>query len=395
MPEIVLEQVSKHYPGGVKAVEGMTLTIRDGELLVLVGPSGCGKTTTLRLIAGLETPTRGVLRIGGQDARSLPPRSRDVAFVFQRPTVYPHLTVKQNLAFALQLHERGGPLRRLLSWLRAARDIEERVGEVAGLLSLDPVLNRPANQLSGGQQQRVALGRALVRRPGILLLDEPLASLDAPLRLELRRELHLLHRRFPATMVYVTHDALEGMSLGDRVVVLDRGVIQQTGTPEEVYRRPVNRFVAGFFRRAPANFFDGRLVLESGGLAFRTGDWQLPVPAAMADRWQPLTERDLTLGLWAEDVEVCGAADGASPPGGRGVAAQAALVEPLGQGWLVMLTAPGRTIPDLMTFFGCQRPGTEDKIEEGRQVWVRLHLDRAHLFDRTTGMAVGEDRRAG
>jgi multiple sugar transport system ATP-binding protein len=395
MPPIALEQVSKHYPSGVKAVEGMTLTIRDGELLVLVGPSGCGKTTTLRLIAGLETPTAGVLRIGGQDAGNLPPRARDVAFVFQRPTVYPHLTVKQNLAFALHLRQEGGPLRRLRSWWRPAREIEERVRAVAELLLLDPFLHHPADQLSGGQQQRVALGRALVRRPGILLLDEPLASLDAPLRLELRRELHLLHQRFPATMVYVTHDPLEAMSLGERVVVLDRGVIQQTGTPEEVSRRPVNRFVAGFFRRAPVNFFDGRLVLESGGLAFRTGDWQLPVPAALADRWQSLTERDLTLGLRAEDVEVCRAADGASQAGGGDLKAQAALVEPLGQGWLVTLTVPGRVIPELLTFFGCQRPGTGDRIEEGRQVWVRLHLDRAHLFDRTTGVALGEDCRAG
>jgi multiple sugar transport system ATP-binding protein len=380
MPEIALEQVSKHYPGGVKAVEGMTLTVRDGELLVLVGPSGCGKTTTLRLIAGLETPTAGVLRIGGQDATGLPPRARDVAFVFQRPTVYPHLTVKQNLAFAAQLRQGGGWLR---SWWRPAREIDERVREVAELLALAPLLDRPADQLSVGQQQRVALGRALVRRPGILLLDEPLASLDAPLRLELRRQLHLLHRRFPATMVYVTHDPLEAMSLGDRVVVLDRGAIQQTGTPEEVYRRPVSRFVAGFFRRAPVNFFDGRLVLESGGLAFRTGDWHLPVPKPMADRWQPLAEQNLTLGLRAEDVEVCGAADG-----GGDLKAQAVLVEPLGQGWLVSLTAPGQTISELLAFFGCQRPGAGDRIEEGRQVWVRLHLDRAHLFDRATGAAL-------
>src|SRR5262249_13406137 len=180
--------------------------------------------------------------------------------VFQRPAVYPHLTVQQNLAFALDLRRGGGRLRRFLSRLRPVPDTEARVREVAEQLALGEVLNRPANRLSVGQQQRVALGRALVRRPGILLLDEPLASLDAPLRLELRRELHLLHRRFPATMVYVTHDSLEAMSLGERVVVLDRGAVQQVGTPEEVYRRPVNRFVAGFFRRAPVNFFDGRLV---------------------------------------------------------------------------------------------------------------------------------------
>jgi multiple sugar transport system ATP-binding protein len=392
MPEIALEQISKHYPGGVKAVEGMTLTVRDGELLVLVGPSGCGKTTTLRLIAGLETPSRGVLRIGGRDARDLPPRSRDVALVFQRPAVYPHLTVRQNLAFGLEIRRGGGPLRRVLSWLWQAPEIEERVHEVAGLLSLGEVLNRHAHQLSGGQQQRVALGRALVRRPSVLLLDEPLAGLDAPLRLELRRELHLLHRRFPATIIYVTHDPLEAMSLGDRVVVLDRGAVQQTGTPEEVYRRPVNRFVAGFFRRAPVNFFDGRLVLDSGRLAFDTADWLLPVPAGIADRWESLEGRDLTLGLRAEDVEVLPSRLRLST--GDDLEAHAALVEPLGQGWLVSFTAPRRTGPELITYFGCQRPGPRDKIEEGRQVRVRLHLDRAHLFDRATGVALGNESGA-
>jgi multiple sugar transport system ATP-binding protein len=389
MPDISLERVSKHFPGGVMAVDGLTLTVRDGELLVLVGPSGCGKTTTLRLIAGLEMPTQGVLRIGGIDARTLPPRARDVALVFQRPTVYPHLNVKQNLAFGLQLRRGGGPLRRLLSRLRPAPEAEERVREVAGLLGLREVLGRRADQLSVGQQQRVALGRALVRRPGILLLDEPLASLDAPLRLELRRELHLLHRRFPATMVYVTHDPLEAMSLGDRVAVLDRGAVQQAGTPEEVYRRPVNRFVAGFFRRAPTNFFDGCLVLEDGGLTFRTADWHLPVPAAMAYRWRHLTGRDLTLGLRAENVEVL---PSRSRPGNPDdLEAQALLVEPLGQGWLVTVTAPGQAGPKLVAYFGCQRPGPVDKIEEGRRVWVRLHLDRAHLFDRTTGVALGDN----
>jgi multiple sugar transport system ATP-binding protein len=391
MPEVALDQVTKEYPGGVRAVQGMSLTVADGELVVLVGPSGCGKTTTLRLIAGLESLTAGVIRLGGKDARGLPPRQRDMAMVFQRPAVYLHLTVSQNLAFGLRLREGGGPLRRLRGWLQPAAEIEARVRAVADLLSLGDVLERYPGQLSGGQQKRVALGRALVRRPGLLLLDEPLASLDAPLRWELRRELHLLHRRFPATMVYVTHDPLEAMSLGDRVVVLDRGRVQQADTPEEVYRRPVNRFVAGFFRRTPTNFFDGCLVLETGGLVFRGEGWRLPLPAEALARWGPQAGRPVTLGLRAEDVEVLRAGSGTKEPGSLDAETQAVLVEPLGQGWLVTLAAPREAAPASGPYYGCQSPGPGDRIEEGREVRVRLHLDRAHLFDRATGAAVGHE----
>ncbi len=389
MPEVVLEHVSKAFPAGVRAVADMSLTVADGELLALVGPSGCGKTTTLRLLAGLETPTAGAIRVGGRDARGLSPRQRDVAMVFQRPTVYPHLTVSENLAFGLRLREGAGPLRRLLGWRRPTADSEARVREVAQLLSLGDVLERYPGQLSGGQQQRVALGRALVRRASLLLLDEPLASLDAPLRLELRRELHLLHRRFPATMLYVTHDPLEAMSLGDRVVVLDRGRVQQAGTPQAVYDRPASRFVAGFFRRTPTNFFDGCLVLEEGALVFRGFGWRLPLPADVAARWGPLAGQSVTLGLRAEDVEVVGAGNETNEPGGLEAEAQAVLGEPLGQGWLVTLTALPQAGPAVAPYYGCQRPGVSDRIEEGRRVKVRLHLDRAHLFDRATGAAVG------
>jgi multiple sugar transport system ATP-binding protein len=387
MAEICLEQVTKEYPGGVVAVANLSLTTRDGEILVLVGPSGCGKTTTLRLIAGLETPTRGTIRVAGRDARDLPPRDRDVAFVFQRPAVYPHRSVRRNLAFSLDL--RAGMPRQVARWFWPSPEVNERVREVAALLRLEDLLERPAGQLSGGQQQRVALGRALVRRPSTWLLDEPLASLDAPLRLELRRELHLLHRRFPATMVHVTHDPLEAMTLADRVVILRRGAVQQVGTPEAVLDRPANAFVAGFFGPAPMNFFDGCLSLEGDTLAFRTGERRLPLPAVLAERWGHLTGQGLTLGLRAEDVEVLRAGEPAKEPGDPTLETQAVLVEPLGQGWLVTLAPLVRAAPNPASVFGCQRAGGGGRIEEGQEVKVRLHFGRAHLFDRATGLAVG------
>jgi ABC-type sugar transport system ATPase subunit len=414
MPEVALEQVGKDYPGGVRAVDELTLTVAAGELVVLVGPSGCGKTTTMRLIAGLETPTHGLIRLDGKDAQALAPSQRDVAMVFQRPAVYPHLTVRQNLAFGMELRSGGGPLRRLLGWIRSAADIEARVAETAELLSLTELLPRYPGLLSGGQQQRVALGRALVRRASLLLLDEPLASLDLPLRRELRCELHLLHRRFPATMIHVTHDPLEALSLGDRVAVLDRGRLQQVDTPEAVYHRPVNRFVAGFFSRTPTNFFDGWLVLEEGELSFRGPEWRVPLPAEVAGRWRSLAGRPITLGLRAEDVEVADAETEINEPGGLDAEARAVLVEPLGQGWLVTLAPSGEdrgsriedrgsqrqlalrsSILDPRSsmlasghYYGCQRPGAGAKMEEGRKVRVRLHLDRAHLFDRASGAAL-------
>jgi multiple sugar transport system ATP-binding protein len=387
MAEISLEQVTKEHPGGVVAVEDLTLTIREGEILVLVGPSGSGKTTTLRLIAGLEAPTRGVIRIGGRDARGLPPQARDVALVFQRPAVHPHLSVRRNLAFPLQL--RAGLFRQVARWFWPSPTEVERVQAVAHLLRLEGLLDRPAGQLSGGQQQRVALGRALVRQAGTLLLDEPLASLDAPLRLELRRELHLLHRRFPVTMVYVTHDALEAMSLGDRVVILRRGAVQQIGTPEAIRDRPASAFVAAFFGAAPTNFFDGCLVLEGGTLAFLTGERRFVLPAHLAPRWAHFAGSPLTLGLRAEDVEVLGPGGSAGEPGGLDLEADAVLVEPLGQGRLVTLAPLAGAVPDSANVFGCQPPGAVGRIEKGQRLKVRLHLGRAHLFDRATGLAVG------
>jgi multiple sugar transport system ATP-binding protein len=248
MAEIVLEHVNKSYPNGHTAVKDLNLTIADGEFLILVGPSGCGKTTTLNMIAGLEDISSGELRIGGERVNEKAPKDRDIAMVFQSYALYPHMTVRQNIAFPLTLAK------------MKKTDIAQKVSETAKILDLTELLDRKPSQLSGGQRQRVAMGRAIVRHPKAFLMDEPLSNLDAKLRVQMRGEIARLQRRLGATTVYVTHDQTEAMTLGDRVVVMHGGVAQQIGTPEELYERPANLFVAGFIGSPPMNFFPGTLT---------------------------------------------------------------------------------------------------------------------------------------
>ncbi|WAC92879.1 ABC transporter ATP-binding protein [Mycobacterium sp. Aquia_213] len=258
MAEIVLEHVNKSYPNGHTAVQDLNLTIADGEFLILVGPSGCGKTTTLNMIAGLEDISSGELRIGGERVNEKAPKDRDIAMVFQSYALYPHMTVRQNIAFPLTLAK------------MKKTDIAQKVEETAKILDLSELLDRKPSQLSGGQRQRVAMGRAIVRHPKAFLMDEPLSNLDAKLRVQMRGEIARLQRRLGATTVYVTHDQTEAMTLGDRVVVMHGGVAQQIGTPGELYERPANLFVAGFIGSPPMNFFPG--TLTSSGLTLPFGD---------------------------------------------------------------------------------------------------------------------------
>ncbi len=253
MADVRFEGIAKVYPNGHVAVQKLDLTIEDGEFMVLVGPSGCGKSTVLRTIAGLETPTGGRLLIGGRDVTDLPPQERDIAMVFQSYALYPHMTVRENMAFGLRM-------RRI-----PAEQIGGRVDAAARILGLEGVLDRKPAQLSGGQRQRVALGRAIVREPKVFLFDEPLSNLDAKLRVETRAELARLHRRLRTTVVYVTHDQEEAMTLGTRVAVLRAGVLQQVAPPMELYRRPVNMFVAGFVGSPEMNFLPGRLSPHAPG----------------------------------------------------------------------------------------------------------------------------------
>jgi multiple sugar transport system ATP-binding protein len=240
--EVALDAVTKHYSDGTMAVNGLSVFIEEGEFMVMVGPSGCGKTTALRMIAGLEEITSGTLRIGGRIANHLPPKSRDIAMVFQNYALYPHMSVRDNMGFSLRLARVPGP------------EVTRRVGEVADTLDLTTQLDRKPANLSGGQRQRVAMGRAIVREPQVFLMDEPLSNLDAKLRVHMRVELARLQRRLGTTTVYVTHDQTEAMTLGHRVAVMRDGVLQQVDTPTELYRRPANQFVAGFVGSPPMNF---------------------------------------------------------------------------------------------------------------------------------------------
>src|SRR5881394_2165074 len=259
MARVDLEKVSKLYPGNVKAVDAVDLSIADQEFVVLVGPSGCGKSTTLRMIAGLEDLTSGVIRIGQRVVNDVPPKDRDIAMVFQNYALYPHMTVYKNMAFALKL--RGVP----------KDQIDARVTEAAKILDIEHLLDRKPKALSGGQRQRVAVGRAIVREPAAFLFDEPLSNLDAKLRVTTRAELKKLHLKLKTTTIYVTHDQEEAMTLGDRIVVMKDGKIQQADTPLKTYNDPVNRFVAGFIGMPPMNFFDGQIKSLDGQLVFEEG----------------------------------------------------------------------------------------------------------------------------
>jgi multiple sugar transport system ATP-binding protein len=299
MAQIVLDHVEKVYPGGIKALDDLNLDVKEGEFMVLVGPSGCGKSTALRSIAGLEEITGGTIRIGDRVVNDLPPKDRDIAMVFQNYALYPHMTVAENLAFGLKLRNTPKP------------EIRRRVDDAAKLLGLEPYLKSKPAQLSGGQRQRVAMGRAIVREPRAFLMDEPLSNLDAKLRVSMRAALNQLHERLHTTTVYVTHDQVEAMTLGQRVCVLRDGQLQQVDTPQRLFESPVNLFVAGFIGSPAMNFVAAELVRDDGPAVTFAG-YRLPVPASVLESKTGLDGyfgRPIILGIRPSDFEDASFAD--------------------------------------------------------------------------------------
>ena len=379
MAGVRLENVSRIYAVGrsTPAVDRVSLEIADGEFVVLVGPSGCGKSTTLRLIAGLETPNTGEIFIGGRPVNDVPPSARDIAMVFQSYALYPHMTVRENLAFALTL-------KRLPS-----AEISKRVGRAAEMLDLGDYLDRKPRQLSGGQRQRVALGRAIVREPQVFLFDEPLSNLDAALRTQTRREIAALHRTLGTTMVYVTHDQVEAMTLGQRIVVMQGGKVQQVDTPLVLYDAPANRFVAGFLGSPAMNFVSGQIDAARGGVTLAHGGLLVPVAALGMDGRAPDGHR-VDLGIRSEDIRVRRADDGTAHPGA--LSGVVDFVETLGNDALASVRiGPGDAGAPLIV----ARVETRRTLDTGTPVQLTFDPARIHLFDAATGASLRENENGG
>jgi multiple sugar transport system ATP-binding protein len=317
MAEVSVRKVVKEYEGGVQAVKGIDLDIKDHEFVVLVGPSGCGKSTTLRMIAGLEDITAGEIWIGGDVVNDVPPRDRDIAMVFQNYALYPHMSVFDNMAFGLKLRK------------FPKDEIKRRVDEAGRILDISQLLERKPKALSGGQRQRVAMGRAIVRNPKVFLFDEPLSNLDAKLRVQMRTEIKKVHQTVKTTTVYVTHDQVEAMTLADRVVVMNQGIIEQVGTPQELYHHPTTRFVAGFIGSPAMNFLPCRIENGGGGLAVRVNERVvLPVPASRTDRYGAYRGKEMVLGIRPEHIFDY---QEAARPGWARLDAPVDVVEPMGK----------------------------------------------------------------
>jgi multiple sugar transport system ATP-binding protein len=371
-----LTKVFQEGDGGeVVAVDDITISVRRGEFLVLVGPSGCGKTTTLRSVAGLESPTDGRIVIEDRDVTALDPRQRDISMVFQNYALYPHKKVRENLSFPLEVRK------------FPKDEISRRVTETAELLSISDLLDRKPGALSGGQQQRVALGRAIVREPAVFLMDEPLSNLDAKLRTQMRSELNELHKRVGKTTIYVTHDQAEAMTLGDRVVVMNDGEVQQVGPPQELYDKPASRFVAGFIGEPPMNFLPVTIVDDSGdGYRVRSDafgfEFYLPESKTRhLDEWDGAFE-NVTFGIRPEDLNDASVND-RSASGGNTFEAHVKLTEPMGSDKFLTLT-PAPDEPTEIT----ARVSPESQATEDEPITISADLEKCHVFDDATGETI-------
>ncbi|HEX8323300.1 MAG TPA: sn-glycerol-3-phosphate ABC transporter ATP-binding protein UgpC [Tepidisphaeraceae bacterium] len=386
MAQVELNQIAKVYPGGVRAVNSIDLFIKDQEFIVLVGPSGCGKSTTLRMIAGLEEISEGTLKIGDKVVNDVPPKDRDIAMVFQNYALYPHMTVYNNMAFGLKLRK------------FPKAEIDKRVKDAAQILDIMHLLDRKPKALSGGQRQRVAVGRAIVREPAAFLFDEPLSNLDAKLRVTTRAEIKRLHQRLRTTTIYVTHDQEEAMTLGDRIIVMKDGLIQQADSPLQTYRMPLNRFVAGFIGMPPMNFFDGSIKNDGGTLIFEEGSlkgakaveqrsdeptvmageltlpgngFRLPVPAHLGGNVSGFVGRHVVLGIRPEHLSPHPIAE-AGPA--VAIEADVNVIEPLGNDMDLFLKTTLH--PHVVA-----RVESQTGITPGTRVKMYVDLRKVHFFE--------------
>jgi multiple sugar transport system ATP-binding protein len=366
MATVTFEGVNKVY-GDFHAVKDLNLEIGDGEFMVLVGPSGCGKTTSLRMIAGLEEISSGSLRIGDRVVNDVPPKDRDIAMVFQSYALYPHMSVRDNLAFGLKLRK------------VPKAEIERRVNEAAETIQLQKLLDRKPKELSGGQRQRVALGRAIVREPAVFLMDEPLSNLDAKLRVQTRAEIARLHQRLKTTVVYVTHDQVEAMTMGQRIAVMSEGVLQQVGTPQTLYDSPINRFVAGFIGSPSMNFVE--VKTEGSGEGARLvgpADWSIPLPSRYREAATSQGDKTFIAGFRPEHLDI-----GEGGNGSGSFQARADVVEYLGNEELLHISAADQDIVGIVD--------SAHRVRPGDIVRLVLPLDKLHLFDAETGLTLAPD----
>jgi multiple sugar transport system ATP-binding protein len=368
MAKVTVQNVYKIYPGDkgrdVTAVSDVSLEIQDREFVVLVGPSGCGKSTTLRMIAGLEDISKGDIFIGDRRVNDVPPKDRDIAMVFQNYALYPHMSVYDNLAFGLKLRK------------YPKAEIKKRVTDAAGILGIEQLLDRKPKALSGGQRQRVAVGRAIVRQPKVFLFDEPLSNLDAKMRVQMRAEITKLHQRLQATMIYVTHDQVEAMTMGDRIVVMNNGIVQQNDTPLALYNKPDNLFVAGFLGSPPMNFINGSLKAEGDSLLFTEmegGGIKARFPAQERPGAREFSGKSILLGIRPEDIEVAQfSKESGQPP--ASFPAIVDLVEPMGAETNLYLQTGAHTLV-------CRTQRPLDHREAGHRMQFEMDLSKAHLFD--------------
>jgi multiple sugar transport system ATP-binding protein len=398
MAEVTFEDVSKIYPDGTRAVDDMSLDIRDGEFMVLVGPSGCGKTTALRMVAGLEEISEGLLRIGDKVVNQVPPRDRDIAMVFQSYALYPHLTVYDNIAFGLRLRK------------TSKQEIDKRVNDTARILGLDPLLKRKPRALSGGQRQRVAMGRAIVRQPQAFLMDEPLSNLDAKLRVQMRAEIAKIQGELGTTTLYVTHDQVEAMTMGDRVAVMRKGELQQVDTPQNLYDHPVNLFVGGFIGSPAMNMIEAKLEGSNGDLLAELGTQKISLGEAVSVRpgLRQYAGRQVILGIRPEDLE--DVALETDTPQDRRIQGQVALTEALGSEIMVHFTVDARPaitddVRELAKDAGSDlveeeraaeagettivgRFGARSGVKVGDTTEVAVDTRALHFFDPETGLGI-------